>query len=731
MSNGQTSAPGELRHFKTAVLEGGILLAGFDYAGKPVNVLNVDSMSEWQKVVRYAEESDSIRGVVLVSVKDGNFCAGADLEQMHQAQLRRSFEDMEQLVVTAHILFDEMERSTKPYVAAVEGACLGGGFELALACHVRLASAHPKTCFGLPEVKLGILPGFGGTQRLPRLIGLPGAVEMITTGKTVFPRQALRMRLIEGMVTSLPSRVRTLEAIQKETLVETAIAQTRARASAPAERAPLPVSVRAFSIPGIRGLVCRYARRQVVKRVRHFYPAPLRAIEAVEGGLGLSVLEGSLTVEKPRLMELMADPISSHLVELFLAGEKVKRNVAVVPALAGRIAVLGAGLMGSQIAGQLAEKGSEVVLRDVSSDILANAMGRIQKAQTVQVKKRIILPSEMRYRMMRVTPTMQIKDVSRSSLVIEAVSEKLDVKRAVLAEFESEAQPDAIFATNTSSYTLADIAVKAVHPERCVGLHFFNPVAKMQLVEVVRAPFTSERALAQACSLAKRMGKFPLVVNDGPGFLVNRILSRYLAEAVILVSEGVPFLRIDTVAKSFGMAVDSGRPMGPLELLDLIGLPVGLHVLTSLTVLGPRIESREALLRTLLPETSPPITFWKSGKENPQALHAVANYRQAHPSECGPLSDDMMRDRLILPMVDEAVRCLHDKIVEHPWQVDFALTYGIGFPAFRGGLLGWAGRSMGPEQIREKLESFTKTYGKRFEPCPELSNRNWCAAQAA
>jgi 3-hydroxyacyl-CoA dehydrogenase/enoyl-CoA hydratase/carnithine racemase len=725
MSNGHSDPPGEFKHFKIAVLDGGILLAGFDYSGKPVNVLNVESVSEWQKVVRFAEQSPTVKAVILVSVKEGNFCAGADLEQMHEAQEQRSFQEMEQLVITAHMLFDEIERSLKPFVAAVEGACLGGGLELALACHARIASTHPRTCFGLPEVKLGILPGFGGTQRLPRLIGLPAALDMITTGRTVFPRQGLRMGLVEGMVTSIPSSVRTLGNIQKETFVQAAIAQARALCSAPVRRPPLRASLRFFSSPVIRLLVCRYARHQVIKRVRHFYPAPLCAIDAVGRGMGLSVLEGSLTVEKPHLLDLMASQISSHLVGLFLAGEKVKRNVASVPAAVTRIGVLGAGLMGSQIAGQLTEKGYEVVLRDVSSDILANAIGRIHKAQTTQVRKKIILPSDLRYRMMRVTPTTQVKDVNLASLVIEAVSEKLDVKRAVLAEFESEAHPDAIFATNTSSYTLADIAVRAVHPERCVGLHFFNPVAKMQLVEVVRAPFTSDRALAQACGLAKRLGKFPLVVNDGPGFLVNRILSRYLVEAVIMVGEGISFQRIDTVAKNFGMAVDSGHPMGPLELLDLIGLPVALHVLTSLAVLGSRIESRDALLRQLLPENSPPVTFWKSEKENPEALDAVANYCRANPSETGPISDDILHQRLFLPMVDEAVRCLHDKIVEHSWQVDFALTYGTGFPAFRGGLLNWARQTMTIGQVAQELESLAAKYGKRFEPCPGLSQGGW------
>ena len=726
MSQDHTISPGLLTHFKTTILDNGILLAGFDYSGKPVNVLNIESMSEWQKIVQCAEQSAAIKGVILVSMKEGNFCAGADLEQMHDAQRRRAFQEMEQLVMTAHQLFDRMGRSPKPFVAAVEGACLGGGFELVLACHARIASTHPKTCFALPEVKLGILPGFGGTQRLPRLIGVPAALDMITTGKTIFPRQALRMGLTEGMVASIPSTARTLERIQQETLVQAAIAEVRRLCSSPATRQPpLGASQRFLSAPVIRSLVCRFARHRVVARVQHFYPAPLRAIDAVAKGLRLSILEGSLTVERPLLMELMASEISAHLVGLFLAGEKVKRHVTVVPMASTRVGVLGAGLMGSQIAGQLAEKGYPVVLRDLSSEILAKGIGRIHSTQTAQVRKRVILPSDLRYRMMRIAPTTHTRDVSTASLVIEAVSEKLDVKRAVLAEFESEARPDAIFATNTSSYTLADIAANAIHPERCVGLHFFNPVAKMQLVEVVHAPFTSDVALAQACSLAKRLGKFPLVVHDGPGFLVNRILSRYLAEAVIMVGEGISFRRIDAVAKHFGMAVDSGHPMGPLELIDLIGLPVAIHVLTSLAVLGPRIESRDALLQAFLPAQKAPVTFWKSGKEHAAALDAVANYRRAYPSDAGPTSDDSLHQRLFLPMVDEAVRCLRDKIVEHPWQLDFALTYGIGFPAFRGGLLTWARQTMTPGQITQKLESLAATYGKRFEPCQGLSDGGW------
>jgi 3-hydroxyacyl-CoA dehydrogenase len=572
---------------------------------------------------------------------------------------------------------------------------------------------------------LGILPGFGGTQRLPRLIGLPAALAMITAGKTIYPRQALRMGLVDEMVTSVSSTIRTLDQVRHETLIQAAIAKARALHSAPSPQRRLPGLQRFLGLPGIRGLVCQSASRQVIRRVGDFYPAPLRAIDAIHKGMSLSVQEGSLTVEQPLLMELMASQTSQYLVGLFLAGETLKRTAVSAPATLTRVGVLGAGLMGSQIAGQLAEKGHEVVLRDISPGILAKAMGGIHAAQSSQVRKRLILPSDLRYRMSRIAPTVRIEDIRATPLVIEAVSEKLDVKQAVLAEFESHAGPEAIFATNTSSYTLADIAVKAVHLERCVGLHFFNPVAKMQLVEIVRAPFTSDRALAHACGLAKRLGKFPLVVNDGPGFLVNRILSRYLAEAVILVDEGVPIRRIDAVAKQFGMAVDSGHPMGPLELIDLIGLPVAIHVLRSLTVLGSRIEPREALLHKFLPEKQPPIPFWRGGKENPGALAAIGGLHSAVPSQASPLSDDLLQQRLFLPMVDEAVRCLRDKIVEHPWQVDFALTYGIGFPAFRGGLLTWARHTITPAGVGEELASLTAAYGKRFEPCPGLSDGGW------
>ncbi|SLM48761.1 putative Fatty acid oxidation complex subunit alpha [Includes: Enoyl-CoA hydratase/3-hydroxybutyryl-CoA epimerase; 3-hydroxyacyl-CoA dehydrogenase] [Nitrospira japonica] len=722
---GTIEGPGGLRHFKTAVLEDGTLLAGFDYQGKAVNVLNVDSMAEWRQLVQWAEGASAVTGVVLLSLKHGNFCAGADLEEMHDAQRRKSFQELDRLVVDAHTVFDAMGRSRKPFVAAVEGVCLGGGLELALACHARVASTHERTGLALPEVRLGILPGFGGTQRLPRLIGLVPALDMITTGRTVFPRQALRMGLINAMVTSIPSRVRRLDEIQQETLIQAALAQVRRLRGATDRRSSLPLSRWLPGAPLIRSLVCRFARRQVLKRVRHFYPAPVRAIDAVERGLGMDLLEASLTVEKPLLIELMASSVSTHLVGLFLAGEAVKRKAATAAQGVTRLGVLGAGLMGSQIAGQLADRGYSVVLRDLAPDILAAAAGRIHKALAAQVRKRIILPSELRYRSLRIAPTTRMSDVSSAGLVIEAVSEKLEVKRAVLAEFELEAPSNAIFATNTSSYTLADIAVNAICPDRCVGLHFFNPVAKMQLVEVVRAPFTSEWALAEACTVAKRLGKFPLLVRDGPGFLVNRILSRYLAEAVILVGEGVPIQRIDRIAQDFGMAVDSGHPMGPLELIDLIGLPVAIHVLASLTVLGHRIESREALLRGLLGEGGVPLPFWKSGKENPEAVEAIREHRRAFGAEPASLSDEVLHRRLFLPMVDEAVRCLTDNIVEQPQEVDLALTYGIGFPGFRGGLLTWARDTMTPRALAGELEALAQRYGKRFEPCPGLAAGEW------
>ena len=251
----------ELKHFKTTLVRDGILLAGMDYAGKSVNVLNGEIFSEWKDIVRSAQQSEAVKGVVLVSLKEGNFCAGADLEQMHGAQEQRAFQALEQLVDTAHAVFDEMGRSSKPFVAAVEGACLGGGLELALACRARIASAHARTCFALPEVKLGILPGFGDTQRLPRLVGVPAALEMITTGKTLFPRQALKIGLVDAMVTSIPSPVRTLEQVQHEAFVQVAISQACELGSLPVRPHALKGSQKLLSAPGIRSLVCGYARR--------------------------------------------------------------------------------------------------------------------------------------------------------------------------------------------------------------------------------------------------------------------------------------------------------------------------------------------------------------------------------------------------------------------------------------------------------------------------------------
>ena len=711
-------------HFKTAVLDGGILLAGFDYRGKAANVLNTESVAGWQAIVEWALADETIRAVVLVSLKEGIFCAGADLDQVHEAQRKKTLEAIDRLVMTVHKLFDAMDRARKPIVAAMEGACLGGGLELALACHARIASAHPKTCFALPEVRLGILPGFGGTQRLPRLIGLPAALELITSGKTVYPRQALRMGLIDSLVTSIPSTTRSLDAVQGEAMVQAAIAQARMMIAQPRGLRRLSAGQRLLMWPGLRSLLCGYARRQVKKRVKSFYPAPLRAIEAVQRGMRRSMLAGSIEIEKPGLLGLMGSEGSAHLIGLFLHGEILKRNAK--SGAPSSVGVLGAGLMGSQIARLLAEKETPVVLRDVRSGTLAKALGRIHDTQVSQVQKRLILPSVMRQRMMRIRPTLTIEDFASVPLVIEAVAERLDVKRAVLAEFESIARPDAVFATNTSSFTVADIAAQARHCDRCVGLHFFNPVTKLQLVEIVRAPFTSEAALDLACGVAKRLGKFPLVVGDGPGFLVNRILSRYLAEAVILVCEGAPIQRIDAVAKTFGMAVDSGRSMGPLELVDLIGLQVARHVLSSLAVLGPRIECRDDLLQQMMLAGRAPLTFWKAGRPNPETIETIRSYRTSRPQGHGDLTDDLIRKRLLLPMVDEAVRCLQDRIVEEPWQVDFSLIHGIGFPAFRGGLLAWARQAGTPQQLADDLSLLASQCGPRFDPTPALAAGAWC-----
>ena len=702
---------GLFRHFKMRLLSNGVLIIGFDYQGKSVNILSSEALREFAALVHQVAADQGVKGIVLVSLKD-SFIVGADVNEIYEIT---DHETCKQFVTETHTLFTRIEQDQKPWVVAIDGLCLGGGFELALACHWRVAT--DKAVLGLPEVKLGIIPGFGGTQRLPRLIGLPDALDLIANGKNIYAYPALKRGVLDDLVVNQPGE-REIDTIDREVFVAVAIERALELYSKPRRGRGRKVRFvqRFLGWPGVRDCITfPKARKMIRARIHNYYPAPLEAVDAIQMGLRMPVQRACLKAEMPRLLELVVSRLSKDLIEIFQETQRVKQQKtpsAFLDPSKHNIGILGAGLMGSQIAGEISDKGFGVNVKDVEPKFLCDGMNRIMKIKKDDLAKRIISKLEYEMRMLRIRPTLSWDDFQSTPFVIEAIKEVLPWKQKVLEEFEDIAAPDAVFATNTSSFMVSEIAEKARHKERCVGMHFFNPVRKMQLVEIVQADFTSPETVAKAVEVGCIMGKLPMVVRDGPGFLVNRILSRYLIEAVLLMVEGVSMTEIDGAAEDFGMAIDSGRPMGPLALIDYVGIETAMHVLQSLRKLGDRIAVHP-LMRDMVPAGRQPLTFWKGRKENDEVRQIIRDKFSGQPTD---ISREQVIKRLMLPMRDEALRCLQEGIVPEPVQVDLAMLYGAGFPAFRGGLMKEMARE-GLGATRAELEGLAAEFGDRFQPC--------------
>ncbi len=704
-------------HFKTKLFDDGMFFVGFDYFDKSVNVLDEDVMRQFEEIRANFDSNSSAKAMILASLKRGNFIAGADVEKLAHVRSESDRIALEELLTEAHLTLHRMEKSKKPIIAAIEGACMGGGLEIALACHARIASTDEKTVFALPEVKLGIIPGFGGTQRLPRLVGLGQALLMMITGKSIYPRAALKMGIVDDLVDSVSSDERTIDGITREKLLRVATE----RATSILRNGMPKRKQRLFSAPLIgsiyKNIVCAFAKSKVRKEKGNAYPAPYAVISAVNMGIRQPVVRGSLDVERGQFMECVRSRTSTYLIDLYLVSEELKRKAR---AFAGdapaRVGIVGAGLMGTQIANILVGHGISVVLADVAPEPLSKAMRMISHEQTQLLKKRVITPSEYSKRMMRVYPTTDPDVLSGVPFIIEAATESLKLKKDILQRMPVSA----VFATNTSSLRVADIATGDSMPERCVGLHFFNPVDKMPLVEIVRSEKTSDQAMRMTSAIALAMGKTPIVVPDTPGFLINRLLVRYMAEAVLLVEEGVPIRTIDGAMKTFGM------PMGPLELIDFVGFSVAHEVVKTLNeAFGDRFPY-PGLIKTMkdteLIEKMKGVgapRFWiEKNRENKLVWELMSKSRVRFPN----YSLKEMQERMLLPMVDEALRCLDERIVGNESELDCAVILGAGFPPFRGGLLKWAHAEYENEHgIRTKLFELVRMHGGRFRSFDPLA----------
>ena len=679
----------------------------FDLPGEKVNKLSAAVMEELERVLDDVAKDSRLRGLVIASRKKDVFIAGADVNEIRGVTDEKVAFDAGR---RGQLVLHKISKLPIPTVAAIDGVCVGGGLELALACGYRIATDSPKTSMGLVEVKLGIVPGFGGTQRLPRAVGLQESLKMILNGSTVDGKKALRMGLVSACVP--PGLL----------IEEAAALALKAAHQGLKPRAFKPKGAMNWILektPFGRALVFKKSREAVLKATKGQYPAPLAALDIIRKTLPMDIEQG-LEVEAALNVPLIVSGTSKSLIHLFFLMEGVKKATGVAgevkPLAVSRVGVLGAGVMGGGIAQLAADRGLSVRMKDIQEEFLGKGLAEANRIFQSKVKRKRLKRHEAQFRFDRISPTLSYDGFGTLDVVIEAVVEKLPVKRQVLKDLEGLAGGRFIFASNTSSLPITDIAAEAQHPEKVVGMHFFNPVNRMPLVEVVRGKRTSDEAVATVFALAKAMGKVPVSCEDGPGFLVNRLLMPYMNEAAYLLLEGIPVEAVDKAMLAFGM------PMGPVRLMDEVGLDVAYHVGTYLeSCFADRMKGApllKAISETKFLGKKGGAGFYfydEKGKEtglNP-ALQDLLPPSTAAPPE------EVLQERMVLPMINEASRILAEGIVKTPGDVDLGMIMGTGFPPFRGGLLRYAD-SLGSTHLADRLSFLARAVDSRFTPSPQI-----------
>jgi 3-hydroxyacyl-CoA dehydrogenase/enoyl-CoA hydratase/3-hydroxybutyryl-CoA epimerase len=640
------------------------------------------------------------KGLVIKSPALESFCVGADISLIQSVTDPAKGADLAAQGQDAYNLLEDLPCIT---VAAIGGPCVGGGCELVLACTYRIAADIPSTSIGLPETKLGILPGFGGTYRLPRLVGLPKALDVILAGKTLRAQQALKAGLVN-------------EVVAPDVLY--ARAEQIAAGTHTPRRKKLSLVERLLSNNSVgRSVVLRNATKATLAQTKGFYPAPLNALDLTVRGMGRARTPG-LATEAEALGSLIVTPESKALVHLFYLTEAAKgigkgarKQIEGMHAL-----VVGAGTMGAGIAGALAKSGHQVIVKDTSDASLergkAHTTKELSKLRYLSSFERAAIANRIDW-IQFTSPT-----VARTKIAIEAVFEDISLKKRIFSDLASQISADCIFATNTSSLSVTEMSSSVPRPDRFVGMHFFNPVEKMPLVEIIRGKQTSEDTIACVAALTSEMGKFPIVVEDVPGFLINRILIPYLNEAVYLLEEGHSVQEIDAAALEFGM------PMGPIRLLDEVGLDVAAHVSKVMVAgYGERMAVppfAEKLLGLDRKGRKNGKGFYEyNGKEStPWSNLASALNLPKTPNK--PLSRTELTERLTLHLVNEAMKCLLEGVAGADRelaqkQIDLGTVMGIGFPPFRGGVLYYANQA-GLELLKGKLSALHAEYGSRYQP---------------
>ena len=704
----------------------GVVTAWFDTPGKSVNVLDETTLQDLKTLIDAWELDQVTRLIVLRSAKPGCFLAGADISQIEQLT---KVEEVDHVVRAGHYLFDHLASLAIPTVAVIEGTCLGGGLELALACKHRIACDDAATRLGLPETQLGLIPGWGGTQRLPRLVGVASALSMILEGRRLSAAQSLKIGLVDAAVPR-----ESFDAALKSFLAERLAGQ-----SISPKKPGMAAWLRDRTGLGQR-FVLSMARHKIARHARH-YPALPAALTAISTGLKHGLARG-LEAEREQFVPLVFSPTSKHLRQIFFQRERARKPSTWVGDVKGTapqtVAVIGAGTMGAAIAQAVAISGCNVVLKDIEQRFIDSGLEKIDKLFRDAVKAGAVPSGEAEERRRAITATTAWELVAQADLAIEAVVEKLPVKQDVFRELDRVLKPNAVIVSNTSALPISELAAVTKRPSQVAGLHFFNPVHKMPLVEVVRCPGSNEQTLAALVMLVRQLGKVPIVVAESPGFLVNRVLFPYLDEAVRLVCEGARVEEVDRAATRFGM------PMGPLELLDQVGIDVAADVAKTLAPFAAEPSPTPAHLAEL-------VQAGRFGKKSGAGFY---RYRNGHKSkavtqragggaaariEALQVGDGEelsgTQQRLMFTLLNEAAKCLGERIVTEPWMVDLGLVMGTGYAPFRGGPMqtidDWGVRTCVAGLMR-----LTKECGPRFAPCHLLLDHSArggsvCGAKAA
>ncbi len=698
------------KYFHVANESDGVKVVSFLRPSPEVNTFSESVIHEMSALLDEIASDQSIKGVVFISGREDHFILGADINEF--ARFKRAEEAMQGAQVLGS-LFQKISQLKVPTVAAIHGQCLGGGLEMSLACTWRVVTDHESTKLALPEIQLGLIPGAGGTQRLPRLVGIQAGLDMILTGKRLDARKSLKIGLADA---SVPPHLLLSEA--KKFALKRRSSQRSLLSSSPVS-GDLPRWAMEGNPIG-RSVMHKKAREMVDKNTKGFYPAAYRALESVFGGFDKR-LEKGLELEAKIFGELAVTKECQSLIHLFHATTAAKKNEykAQLKEHCGTarpqcVGIVGAGLMGMGIATVLSDRGVRTRISDPNKEAIGRGLAHAREYFVKKLKRKRIKPYQVEQHMAHISPGLSPVGFGQCDVVIEAVFEDLGLKKKILGQIESLGNDKLIFASNTSAIPIADIAKDSNHPERVLGMHFFSPVEKMPLLEIVATEKTAEWCLGRAFELGQTMGKQVIVVKDSPGFYTTRALAFYLNEAALILAEGI---RIEIIDRSL---TEFGFPVGPITLIDEVGIDVGSHVLDTVAKAFPQ--------RFSIPESFARIgESGRLGRKNSKGFYTYEGGKKGAPDESiypllfhgkaptSSLSSDEIVDRCLLLFVNETARCLEEGILKSAYDGDVGAVFGLGFPPFWGGPFKYVDH-LGAATIVDRLRALSDKYGTRFNP---------------